>query len=96
VVVHVVMGVYSYDSVLSRFEHDKPHRLTESNRLHHSNLAQITASILTRAKSHLDGWETTSHKDTCQTQHHKDGKTCMTLLTKWLSITTQYNPDPKV
>jgi hypothetical protein len=26
----------------------------------------------------------------------KDGKTCMTLMTAWLSITTLYNPDPKV
>jgi hypothetical protein len=26
----------------------------------------------------------------------KDGKTCMTLMTAWLSITTQYNSDPKV
>jgi hypothetical protein len=26
----------------------------------------------------------------------KDGKTCMTLMTVWLSITTQYNPNPKV
>jgi hypothetical protein len=66
------------------------------NRLHHSNLAQTTASILTRVNSHLDGWETISHEDTSQTQHHKDGKTCMTLMTAWLSITTQYNPDPKV
>jgi hypothetical protein len=29
-------GFYSYDSVLSRFEHDKPHHMTDSNRLHHS------------------------------------------------------------
>jgi hypothetical protein len=40
------------------------------NRLHHSNLAQTTASILTRVNSHLDGWETISRKDTRQTQHH--------------------------
>jgi hypothetical protein len=26
----------------------------------------------------------------------KDGKTCTTLMTTWLSITTQYNPNPKV
>jgi hypothetical protein len=26
----------------------------------------------------------------------KDGETCMTLMTAWLSITTQYNPNPKV
>jgi hypothetical protein len=60
--------------VLSRFEHDKPHHLTKSSRLHHSNLTQTTTSILTRAKSHLDGWETLSHKDTRQTQHHKGWK----------------------
>jgi hypothetical protein len=36
-----------------------------------SNLAQTTTSILTRVKSHLDGWKTKhSHKDTSQTQHH--------------------------
>jgi hypothetical protein len=60
--------------VLSRFEHDKPHHLTDSNRLHHSNLAQTTTSILTTIKSHLDGWETISHNDTSQTQHHKGWK----------------------
>jgi hypothetical protein len=37
------------------------------NRLHHSNLAQTTALILTRVNSHLDRWETISHKDTSQT-----------------------------
>jgi hypothetical protein len=26
----------------------------------------------------------------------KDGKTCTTLMTAWLSITTKYNPNPKV
>jgi hypothetical protein len=45
-----------------------------SNRLHHSNLAQTTASILTRVNSHLDGWETISHKDTSQTKHQKGCK----------------------
>jgi hypothetical protein len=44
------------------------------NRLHHSNHAQTTASILTRVNSHLDGSETISHKDTSQTQHHKGWK----------------------
>jgi hypothetical protein len=68
------LGVYSKDSVLRRFENDKPQHLTESNRLHHSDLAEITASILPMVKSHLDGWETTSHKDTSQTQHHKGCK----------------------
>jgi hypothetical protein len=42
--------------------------------LHHSILAQTTTSILTRVNSHLDGWETISHKDTRQTQHHKGWK----------------------
>jgi hypothetical protein len=32
----VVLGVYSNDLVLSGFEHDKPHHLTDSNHLHHS------------------------------------------------------------
>jgi hypothetical protein len=59
---------------LSRFEHDQPHHLMESNRLYHSNLAQTTSSILTTVKSHLDGWETISHKDTSQTKHHKEWK----------------------
>jgi hypothetical protein len=30
-------GVYSYVSILSRFKHDKPHYVMDSNRLHHSN-----------------------------------------------------------
>jgi hypothetical protein len=46
----------------------------DSNRLDHSNLAQITALILTMVKSHLDRWETITHKDTIQTQHHKGWK----------------------
>jgi hypothetical protein len=66
----------------------------ECNRLHRSNLAQTTASILSRAKSHLDGWKTTSHKDTSQTQHHKDGKTCTTLMTAGLSKSTNHKPNP--
>jgi hypothetical protein len=75
-VAHVVLGggVYFQDSVLSRFEHDKPHHLMESNRLHRSNLAQITTSILTMVKSHLNGWTTITHKDTSQTQYHKGWK----------------------
>jgi hypothetical protein len=31
----------------------------------------------------------TLDNNTSQTQHHKDGKTCMTLMTTWLSITNQ-------
>jgi hypothetical protein len=64
-----------YKGLLQEYvENNKPHHLTGSNRLHPSNLAQTIASILTRAKSHLNGWETTSHKDASQTQHHKGWK----------------------
>jgi hypothetical protein len=64
-------GVYSHDSVLSRFENDKSHHLTESNRLHHSTHAQTIASILSMVTSHHERWKTKqSHKDTSQTQHH--------------------------
>jgi hypothetical protein len=42
------------------FEHEKPQHLTESNRLHHSNLTQTTTSIPTTIISHLDGWKTTT------------------------------------
>jgi hypothetical protein len=52
--------------------------------------AQTTASILTKIISHHDGWKTkTLNNNTSQTQHHKDGNTCMTLMTAWLSITNQ-------
>jgi hypothetical protein len=36
--------------------------------------AQTTASILTTVNSHIDGWETITHKDTSQTQRHKGWK----------------------
>jgi hypothetical protein len=40
-----------------------------------------------------DGRPTLSTLNTRQTQHHKDGKTCMTLMTVGLSITTNHkNP----
>jgi hypothetical protein len=66
------------------------------NRLHHSNLAQTTASILTRVNSHLDGWRPSLIKTQVKPNITKDGKTCTTLMTAWLSITIQYNLDPKV
>jgi hypothetical protein len=51
--------------------------------------AQTTAAILTTVTSHLDGWRTnTLNTNTSQTQHHKDQKTCTTLMTAWLSNTT--------
>jgi hypothetical protein len=57
----------------------------DSNRLHPSNLAQTTASILTMVKSHVDRWETISHKDKDKDKAKlnitKDEKTCMTLMT---------------
>jgi hypothetical protein len=47
-------------------------------------IAQTTTPILTTVNSHLDGWKTKSlNNNTSQTQHHKDGKTCMTLMTAW-------------
>jgi hypothetical protein len=60
--------------------------------------AQTTASILTMVNSHHDGWKTnTLNNNTIQTQHHKDGKTCTTLMTTWLSITNQvWTHIPKV
>jgi hypothetical protein len=46
--------------------------------------AQTTTSILTTVASHHDGWKTkTLDNNTSQTQHHKDGKTCTTLMTAW-------------
>jgi hypothetical protein len=38
----------------------------------------------------IDGRPTLSTHDTSQTQHHEDGKTCMTLMTTGLSITTNH------
>jgi hypothetical protein len=52
--------------------------------------AQTTTSILTTINSHHDGWKIkTLNNNTSQTQRHKDGKTCTTLLTVWLSIANQ-------
>jgi hypothetical protein len=52
--------------------------------------AQTMASTLTMVTSHHDGWKTkTLNNNTSQTQHQKDGKTCMTLMTAWLSITNK-------
>jgi hypothetical protein len=36
-----------------------------------------------------DGRQTLSILNTSQTQHHKDGETCTTLMTAWLSTTNQ-------
>jgi hypothetical protein len=60
--------------------------------------AQTTTSILTTVTSHHDGWKTkTLNNNTSQTQHHKDGKTCTTIMTTWLSITNQvWTHIPKV
>jgi hypothetical protein len=38
----------------------------------------------------IDGRPSLSTLNTSQTQHHKDGKTCMALMTAGLSITTNY------
>jgi hypothetical protein len=83
-------GVYSYDSVLSRFRHDKPHHLTDFNRLHHSN--PCSNHSIEPHHGHLTSRrmeDQHSQYSTNPTQHLKDGKTCTTLKTAWLSITNQ-------
>jgi hypothetical protein len=51
--------------------------------------AQTTTSILTTVTSHRNGWKTkTLNNNTSQTQHYKNGKTCMTLITAGLSNIT--------
>jgi hypothetical protein len=68
----------------SMTNHNAWWNLTVSTILTH---AQTTASNLT---SRHDGWKTnTINTNISQTQHHKDGKTCTTLMTVWLSITNQ-------
>jgi hypothetical protein len=87
-------GVYSYNSVLSRFKHDKPHQLTDSNRLHHSKCCSNHS--IEPHHGHLTSRrmeDQHSQHSTSQTQHHKDGKTYMTLKTTGLSNTTNHkNP----
>jgi hypothetical protein len=83
-------GVYSYDSVLSRFEHDKPYHLMDSNRLYHSK--PYSNHSIEPHHGHLTSRrmeDQHSQYPTSQTQHHKDGKTYTTLKTAWLSITNQ-------
>jgi hypothetical protein len=83
----VVWGIYSYDSVLSRFEHDKPHHLTDSNCLHHykpcSNHSIKPHHVHLTSRQMEDQY---SQHFTSQTQHHKDRKTYMTLKTVALRI----------
>jgi hypothetical protein len=43
-----------------------------------------------------DGRPDTLTKTQAKLNITKDGKTCMTLMTAWLSMTTQYNPNRKV
>jgi hypothetical protein len=86
----VADGRGSYDSVLSRFEHDKPHHLMDSNRLHHSK--PCSNHNIEPRHSHLTSRrmkDQHSQYSRSQTQQHKDGKTCKTLKTAWLSITNQ-------
>jgi hypothetical protein len=66
------------------------------SRLHHSNLAQTTSLILTRSIHISMNGRPSLIKTQAKPNITKDGKTCTTLMTAWLSITTQYNPDPKV
>jgi hypothetical protein len=48
--------------------------------------------------SHIstDGRLNTLTKTQAKLNIIQDEKTCMTLMTAWLSMTTQYNPNPKV
>jgi hypothetical protein len=66
------------------------------NRLHHSNLAQTTASILTKSIHISTDGRPSLIKAQAKPNITKDEKDCTTPMTAWLSITTQYNPDPKV
>jgi hypothetical protein len=66
------------------------------NCLHHSNLAQTTTSILTRSIHISTDGRPCLTKTQAKPNITKDGKTCTTLMTAWLSINTRYNPDPKV
>jgi hypothetical protein len=58
--------------------------------LHHSNHCSSHSIDPHTVNSHLDRWKTTKlsqrHKPT---EHQKGWKTCMTLMTAWLSITNQ-------
>jgi hypothetical protein len=56
-------GVYSYDSVLSRFKNDKPQTMKVATFPTVPNLAQTTTSNLTTVTSHHDRWKiNTPHK----------------------------------
>jgi hypothetical protein len=81
---------YSYDSVLSRFEHDKTHHLTDSIHLHHSKPCS-NDSIEPHHGHHASRRMEDQHsqQSTSQAQHHKDGMTCMILKTACLSKTNQ-------
>jgi hypothetical protein len=82
----------------SRFEHDKPHHLTDCNRLHHSK--PCSNHSIKPHHGHLTSRRMEDHHSqhsTSQTQHHKDGKTSVTLNTAELSNTTNHKKlNPKV
>jgi hypothetical protein len=60
------------------------------NHLHHSNCCSNHNIDPHTATSHLEGWKTTTlTKIQAKLNITKDGKTCMTLNTAWLSITNQ-------
>jgi hypothetical protein len=58
-------GVYSYDLVLSRFEHDEPQTMKVATFPTVPNLAEIITSNLITVTSHHDRWKT----NTLNTQH---------------------------
>jgi hypothetical protein len=64
-----------------------------------------TSSTLLKAQHRSSPWSShistdvrpnTLTKTQAKLNITKDGKTCMTLMTAWLSMTTQCNPNPKV
>jgi hypothetical protein len=68
-------GVYSYDSILSRFEHDIALHLTDSNRLHHSKPCSNHSIKPHYGHITSQGMEDQhSQHSTSQPQYHKDGQ----------------------
>jgi hypothetical protein len=72
-VAHVILGVYSSDSVLSRFE--QPHAMMVLTISIIPTFAQTTTLILTKVNSHLDRWKINfSHKTQAILNITKDGR----------------------
>jgi hypothetical protein len=85
-------GVSTPDSVLSRFEHDKPHHLTDSNHLHHSK------PCLNHSTEPHHGHLTSQWMEDQHSQHStqvklniiKMERLVRRLKSAWLNITTNH------